>query len=105
MQIVEKVKEKDYDCTTFTCALTVPVSMKLREQVLYAYISKEIDIHESALNIFRAKLQSVKDIWKLFMIPQLEQTIGKRADLSTPSPFLIEIFLMYTNDEVIFKEL
>lgn len=104
-KIVEKVKEKDYDCTTFTCALTVPVSMKLREQVLYAYISKEIDIHESALNIFRAKLQSVKDIWKLFMIPQLEQTIGKRADLSTPSPFLIEIFLTYTNDEVIFKEL
>lgn len=105
MQIAEKVKEKDYDCTTFTCALTVPVSMKLREHILYAYMHKEIDIHESALGILRTRLQSVKDIWKSFMVPQLEQAMGKRADLSTPSPFLIEIFLTYADDEVIFKEL
>jgi len=105
MQITEKVKEKDYDCTTFTCALTVPVSVKLREHILYAYMSKETDIHESVLSILKTKLQSIKDIWKSFMIPQLEQTIGKCADLSTPSPFLIEISLTYENDEVIFKEL
>ncbi|XP_071654054.1 tRNA pseudouridine synthase Pus10 [Temnothorax longispinosus] len=104
-KIAEKVKEKDYDCTTFTCALTVPVSVKLREHVLYAYMSKEIDIHESVLSTLRTRLQSVKDIWKLFMIPQLEQAMGKRADLSTPSPFLIEIFLTYADDEVIFKKL
>ncbi|XP_071571940.1 tRNA pseudouridine synthase Pus10 [Temnothorax nylanderi] len=104
-KIAEKVKEKDYDCTTFTCALTVPVSVKLREHVLYAYMSKETDIHESVLSTLRTRLQSVKDIWKSFMIPQLEQAMGKRADLSTPSPFLIEIFLTYADDEVIFKKL
>lgn len=105
MQIAEKVKEKDFDCSTFTCALTVPVSMKLRERVLYAYMSKEIDIPESILSTFRIRLQSVKDIWKLFMIPEVEEATEKRADLATPSPFLLEIFLMYTDDEVIFKEL
>lgn len=105
MQIAEKVKEKDYDCVTFTCALTVPVSVKLREHILYAYMSKETDIHESALSILKMRLQSVKDIWKSFMIPQLEQAMEKCADLSTPSPFLIEISLTYEDDEVIFKEL
>lgn len=105
MQIAEKVKEKNYDCTTFICALTVPVSMKLREHILYAYVHKEIDIHESISSILRTRLQSVKDIWKSFMIPQLELATGKRIDLSTPSPFLIEIFLTYTDDEAIFKEL
>lgn len=104
-EIAEKVKEKDFDCSTFTCALTVPVSMKLREHVLYAYMSKEIDIPESNLSTFRTRLQSVKDIWKLFMIPEVEEATEKRADLATPSPFLLEIFLMYTDDEVIFKEL
>ncbi|XP_011876849.1 PREDICTED: putative tRNA pseudouridine synthase Pus10 [Vollenhovia emeryi] len=104
-KIAEKVEGKNYDCTTFTCALTVPVSMKLREHILYAYMSKEIDIHESTLNTLKARLQSVKDIWKSFMMPKLEQAMGKRADLSTPSPFLIEIFLTYVDDEAIFKKL
>lgn len=105
MQIAEKVKEKDYDCTTFTCALTIPVSVKLREHILYAYISKEMDIHKSALSTLRTRLQSIKDIWKSFIVPQLEQVMGKRADLLTPSPFLIEVFLTYADDEMIFKDL
>ncbi|XP_011692515.1 PREDICTED: putative tRNA pseudouridine synthase Pus10 [Wasmannia auropunctata] len=104
-KIAEKVKERDYDSTTFTCALTVPVSIKLREHVLYAYVSKETDIHEDALSTLRTRLQSVKDIWKSFMIPQLEEAMGKRADLSTPSPFLVEVFLTYADDEMIFKEI
>ncbi|XP_018366462.1 PREDICTED: putative tRNA pseudouridine synthase Pus10 [Trachymyrmex cornetzi] len=104
-KIAEKVKEKDYDCITFTCALTVPVSVKLREHILYAYMSKEMDIHESILSTLKTKLQNVKDIWKSFIIPQLEQATGKHADLSTPSPFLIEVLLMYADDEMIFKEL
>ncbi|KYM97355.1 PREDICTED: putative tRNA pseudouridine synthase Pus10 [Cyphomyrmex costatus] len=104
-KIAEKVREKDYDCMTFTCALTVPVSVKLREHILYAYMSKEMDIHESILNTLKTKLQNVKDIWKSFIIPQLEQATEKHADLSTPSPFLIEVLLMYADDEMIFKEL
>ncbi|KAL0099333.1 hypothetical protein PUN28_020120 [Cardiocondyla obscurior] len=104
-KIVEKVKEKDYDCKTFTCALIIPVSVKLREHILYAYMSKEIDMHDYVLNTFKMKLQNVKDSWKSFIIPQLEQATGKRADLSTPSPFLIEIFLAYADDELIFSGL
>lgn len=104
-KITERVKEKDYDCTTFHCALTVPVSVKLREYILYAYISNETDVDKSNLSALKTKLQSVKDIWKLFMIPQLEQAIGKRTDLLTPSPFLIEVFLTYDDDETIFKTL
>lgn len=104
MQVIEEVNKKGYDCTTFTCALTVPVSVKLREHILYAHISKELDIHKSVVDVLKTRLQNIKDIWKLFMIPKLEQAMKKCADLLTSS-FLIEVFLTYTNDEVIFKEL
>lgn len=99
------MKQTDYDCVTFTCALTVPVSIKLREHILYAYISKQINICESVISSFKMKLQNVKDIWKLFVTPQLEHSIKKHADLSTPSPFLIEVFLVYDDDEIIFEKL
>lgn len=68
-------------------------------------MSKELDIHKSVIDALRTRLQNIKDIWKSFMIPKLEQAMKKSADLLTPSPFLIEIFLTYANDEVIFKEL
>lgn len=105
LQITDKVMQKDYDCTTFNCALTIPVSIKLREHILYAHISKETTISESVVSSLKAKLQNIKDTWKLFVTPQLEQIIKKRTDLSTPSPFLIEIFLVYDNDEAIFEKL
>ncbi|XP_012234833.1 tRNA pseudouridine synthase Pus10 isoform X2 [Linepithema humile] len=104
-KVVEEVKKKDYDCATFICALTVPVSIKLREHILYAYVSKETGTHESITSALRTKLQNVKDTWKSFMISKLEQAMEKHADLSTPSPFLIEIFLSYGDDEIIFQEL
>lgn len=81
------------------------MSIKLREHILYAHLSKEIGIHEATISVLRTKLQNVKDTWKLFMISKLEQALKKRADLSTPSPFLIEIFISYADDEIIFKEL
>lgn len=102
---MDKVKQTDYDCATFTCALTIPTSIKLREHILYAYIPKETDIRKSVVNILRTKLQNVKDAWKLFTISELEQILRKRADLSTPSSFLIEISLAYADDEIIFEEL
>lgn len=102
---MEEVKKKDYDCATFICALTIPVSIKLREQILCAYVSKEMAKDESVISAFKTKLQNVKDTWKSFMIPKLGQALEKHTDLSTPSPFLIEIFLSYDDDEIIFKEL
>lgn len=85
--------------------MTVPVSVKLREYILYAYITKETNICKSAISSLKAKLQNIKDTWKLFVTPQLEQTMKKRTDQSTPSPFLIEIFLVYDDDEIVFEKL
>ncbi|XP_029162218.1 putative tRNA pseudouridine synthase Pus10 isoform X2 [Nylanderia fulva] len=104
-KVIEEVNKKGYDCTTFTCALTVPISVKLREHILYAHMSKELGIHKSVIDSLRTRLQNIKDAWKSFMIPKLEHAMKKCADLLTPSPFLIEIFLMYANDEIILKKL
>ncbi|RLU19068.1 hypothetical protein DMN91_009426 [Ooceraea biroi] len=104
-KIADKVEQNDYDCGTFTCALTIPVSIRLREHILYAYMSKETNIDESIVSVLRTKLQNVKDVWKLFTIPKLEQAIRKRADLSMPSPFLVEVFLEHDDDKTIFNEL
>jgi uncharacterized membrane protein len=105
VQIANEIEQSNYDCETFTCALTIPVSVILREHILYAYMSKQTNIDESIISVLRKKVQNVKDVWKLFMIPKLEQAVQKRADLSMPSPFLVEILLKHASDEVIFKEL
>ncbi|XP_020292252.1 putative tRNA pseudouridine synthase Pus10 [Pseudomyrmex gracilis] len=106
-KIVEEVKLKNYDSATFACALTIPVSVKPREHILYAYISRETGIPESIISVLKTMLHSVKDVWKSFMIPKLEEALGKASpgDASVPSPFLIEVSLTYTEDEAIFKEL
>ncbi|KAF7393997.1 hypothetical protein HZH68_010816 [Vespula germanica] len=98
-RIVQEVKKQNYDCSTFTCALTVPISLCLRERSLHIYIAKKFDLTKSDFNNLKYKTLNVKDVWKWIALPRLEDTIGKRPDLTKPSPFLLEICFVYACDE------
>ncbi|KAK2586492.1 hypothetical protein KPH14_011390 [Odynerus spinipes] len=98
-RITEEVKIQNYDCTTFTCALTIPISLCLRERSLHICIAKKLDLTKDDYNNVKYRTQNIKDIWKWVVLPKLKNTIGKHADLTTPSPFLLEIFFVYTHDE------
>ncbi|KAI4498879.1 hypothetical protein M0802_006054 [Mischocyttarus mexicanus] len=97
-RIKQQVQNENYDCSTFTCALTVPISLFLRERSLHIYIGKKLDLNKDDFNSFKYKTLNVKDVWKWIALPKLEDIIGKRPDLTTPSPFLLEISFLYAND-------
>ncbi|XP_014613553.1 PREDICTED: putative tRNA pseudouridine synthase Pus10 [Polistes canadensis] len=98
-RIKQKVQNENYDCSTFTCALTVPISLFLRERSLHIYVAKKLNLTKDEYSTLKYKTLNVKDIWKWIALPKLEDIIGKRPDLTTPSPFLLEIFFLYVNDE------
>lgn len=98
-RITEEVKIQNYDCTTFTCALTVPVSLNLRERSLHIFLSKKLNLTQDGINVLKYKTQNIKDVWKWINLPKLKSAIGKNPDLITPSPLLLEIFFIYENDE------
>lgn len=85
------MKKQNYDCSTFTCALTVPISLCLRERSLHIYIAKKLDLTKPDFINLKYKTLNVKDVWKWIALPRLEDTIGKHPDLTKPSPFLLEI--------------
>ncbi|OAD54820.1 Putative tRNA pseudouridine synthase Pus10 [Eufriesea mexicana] len=102
-QVVEKieveVKKQNYDSETFTCALTVPVCISLRERFLHIQCAMQLNFSKETLLEFRTKLQNVKDVWKWIMTPKIEQAIMKQVNLTISSPFLIEIILTYKCNE------
>ncbi|XP_017890475.1 putative tRNA pseudouridine synthase Pus10 [Ceratina calcarata] len=102
-QIVERIRDEvekeNYDCETFTCALTIPVCINLRERFLHMRCASQLELSRDTLVTLKVKLQSVKDIWKWMVTSKIEKSIKKKFDSTTPSPFLIEIILIYRYNE------
>ncbi|KOC62260.1 Putative tRNA pseudouridine synthase Pus10 [Habropoda laboriosa] len=102
-QVVEKihveVEKQSYDSETFICALTIPICISLREHFLHMQCATQFNLSEDMLLCLKVKLQNVKDVWKWITIPKIENAIKKQVDLTTPSPFIIEIILKYEYNE------
>lgn len=92
-----EVEKKSYDCETFITALTIPISIPLRERSIQVHMEKEF--LENPIVDTKLKIQSIKDVWKWIAIPKIESLIKKHIDITTPSPFLIEILLTHESDE------
>lgn len=99
-RIQDAIEKENYDCRTFSCALTVPVSVPLRERLLYAYCTAELNLSKATVDSLKMKIQNVKDVWKWVVIPKLEPVLKKRADqLPVQSGFSIKVFYTYEYDD------
>ncbi|XP_043265325.1 tRNA pseudouridine synthase Pus10 isoform X2 [Colletes gigas] len=98
-KIQAEVEKQNYDSETFITALTIPTCVGLRERLLHMQCSLELGLSENTLISLKTKIQTIKDIWKLVVIPKVEQAIKKKVDVTTPSAFLIEIILSYKYNE------
>ncbi|XP_011303738.1 putative tRNA pseudouridine synthase Pus10 [Fopius arisanus] len=99
-QIAEAIKAEDNDSPTFTCALSVPMSLTLREKSLDLSIRQNLSLPPADLSHLFLRIESIKDVWKVQMLPKIESMISKRSiSGGTPSPFLIDISLIHDRDE------
>ncbi|XP_063985172.1 tRNA pseudouridine synthase Pus10 [Diachasmimorpha longicaudata] len=88
------------DSPTFTCALSVPMSLTLREKFLDISIRENLDLPPNDLEHLFLRIESIKDVWKIQMLPRIEAKISKTSITgNSPSPFLIDISLIHDCDE------
>ncbi|XP_015119406.1 putative tRNA pseudouridine synthase Pus10 [Diachasma alloeum] len=99
-QVTKVITSEANDSPTFTCALSVPMSLTLREKSLDISIRQNLDLPPNDLAHLFLKIESIKDVWKIQMLPRIEAAISKRSISGpTPSPFLIDISLIHDRDE------
>ncbi|XP_031835606.1 pseudouridine synthase 10 [Nomia melanderi] len=98
-KIQTEVEKQNYDSDTFSCALTIPTCVSLRERILHAKWIDKFSLIKDELHQLKRKLETIKDIWKAVVTPKLEKAVNKKVDLITPSAFLIEIILSYKEND------
>ncbi|XP_066598990.1 tRNA pseudouridine synthase Pus10 isoform X2 [Prorops nasuta] len=105
--ILEKIENildsANYDSKTFTCALTIPISIHLRERSMLIALSKELNLSSISLNSLEYKLYNVKQIWKWSFATALENATKKL--MQTASPLLIEIIFSYLHEKEEYSQL
>lgn len=98
--MTEAVISEGSDCSTFTCALSVPMSLTLREKSLDISIRQNCQLSDTDLSHLGLRIESIKDVWKIQMLPKIEAMITKKSISGpTPSTFLIDISLIHDRDE------
>lgn len=91
-----------YDSQTFTCGLNLPISIVIREKSLLMYLTQKSKSSNNPLEDTDAKSYSVKEIWKMQMLPKIETMTSKQLTTCSlvSSPFTVNISYTYLNDEI-----
>lgn len=96
----EEIIRGNYDCDTFTIALTIPVLILLRERSLQIYLAQSLKLSDEALRELKLQTQSIKEIWKLLAVPKIEDLTNKIGEpQKVTSVFLVDIFFSHSRDE------
>ncbi|XP_057324954.1 tRNA pseudouridine synthase Pus10 [Microplitis mediator] len=101
-QISEAIRLNGYDSQTFTCGLNLPISIVIREKSLLMYLAQKSILSNSPLDDTDSKSYSVKEIWKMQMLPKIETMTSKQLTTCSlmSSPFTVNISYTYLNDEI-----
>ncbi|CAK1546549.1 unnamed protein product [Leptosia nina] len=89
-KIKEALVKKGYECKTYTCGLSAPISTILREKVITLKIAEAFSDYDP--NIYT----QLKDAWKMSFRQKVSEYIDKSFDID--SPLLIMVHLDYPDD-------
>ncbi|XP_020710993.2 tRNA pseudouridine synthase Pus10 [Athalia rosae] len=99
-KIAAEVNNQEYDCDVFTCALTIPIAVQLRERSLQINLSRKFEFSKEAAAGFKRTVPQIKEVWKWIVLPEVEKLIDKTGvPISATCPFVIDVFLAYSQDE------
>ncbi|KAG8231956.1 hypothetical protein J437_LFUL008876 [Ladona fulva] len=93
-----EVEENGYDASSFTCALSLPVSLQIREKSMLLYLSHNFCKGQTN-NYGFTQFVSLKDAWKWTYAPNIAERLNKKFDSGIDQDFFVEINVNYCDDE------
>lgn len=87
----------DYDSPTFSCMISLPVAIILREQAVWYLLTEKIP-HLLTCNLRVDYVTSLKDVWKFVFTEMFEEKLNKKLEYSS-SPFQVQISVLYEDEE------
>ncbi|VVC99917.1 unnamed protein product [Leptidea sinapis] len=88
--IKEVLDKKGYECATYTCGLSAPISTLLREKIILFKIVESFSSYDPGC------YTQLKDAWRFSFREQLATTIKK--SLHSESPLMITVNMDYADD-------
>lgn len=102
-KISAEVKNANYDCDDVTFALSLPITILLRDYSVWLYVSdKYRDFYSDPFNpgpLKRANnMVSIKDIWKWCAAQTVSERINKKLNNGVDGNFHVNIHIEYEKD-------
>ncbi|CAG4967733.1 unnamed protein product [Colias eurytheme] len=88
--IKEIFQKKQYECESYTCGLSAPISTIMREKIIALKIKDTFPDYDPNI------ITPLKDAWKMTFRERVAVNIDKKFDMD--SPLLITVHLDYPND-------
>ncbi|KAK0182934.1 hypothetical protein PV327_001016 [Microctonus hyperodae] len=99
-QIIDSVNSSGFDSPTFTCNLSIPASLNLRERYIYISLTQKFNLSKDQLCYLKLRTQNIKEVWKMQMLSAVEAGILKQQiSGAIPSLFSIDITYDHANDQ------
>lgn len=94
------MNKHNYDCDTFTCALTIPIAAQLRDRSLLINLTRKFGFTEEVVAGRKRTVPLIKEVWKWIVLPKVEKLVDKTGlPISSTCPFVVDVFLVYSQDE------
>lgn len=90
--------EADYDSTTFSCMVSLPVAIMLREQCCWFMLTEKFPELIVTHKLKIEYVTSLKDVWKMVFTEMLEKKVKKQLEYNS-SPFQVQINVLYQDEE------
>ncbi|XP_046383655.1 tRNA pseudouridine synthase Pus10 [Ischnura elegans] len=99
--ICDAVKAMGYDAKSFTCALSLPPSLQLREKSVLFFLSQRFPVVYSLSDFPNGfyNYVTLKDAWKWTYGTKIAEILNKKNDNSPSQDFFVEVNITYSDDE------
>lgn len=95
-QIAQQVSKMGYDSPTFSCMVSLPVAVMLRDQAVWFLLKEKFPSLMADEKLDCVTL--LKDVWKFIFAPKLAVKLDKKFEFNS-SPFQIQIHVLYKDED------
>lgn len=92
-QVVNEIKQCNYDAEEFTVAISLPVSLALRTHSLNILLSEKLS------NFNTTEVLPIKQVWKWVFSSRLQKGVGMKYSTGDNCQFFVELEILFEQDE------